>query len=336
VTGLLGGVVGGVLGVLGGGGPEPRRDRTDQVVVVTGASSGIGLATALLLAADGARLVLASRGTEALRRAEASCVEAGGQVTTVPTDVRDPDAVKVLFAEAVERFGRVDAVVHAAGVLAYGRFEDVPADVFEQVIATNVLGTGHIARAALDVFRDQGHGNLVVLGSVVGKIATSMMSNYQTSKWGVHGLVRALQVEVRETPGVHVTLVAPGGVDTPIYTQAGNYSGWEGRPPPPVYRPETVARAVVRGLDHPQREISVGFANSVMVFGFRALPWAYEAMVTPLMRALAMSSRPVPPGPGNVEGPREEGEQLRGEWLPHRLTEVVGLLAGRQGENDSD
>ncbi|MFL6131546.1 MAG: SDR family NAD(P)-dependent oxidoreductase [Nocardioidaceae bacterium] len=330
MTGLLAG-----LGRLAGPAAVERRDRSDQVVVVTGASSGIGLATSQLLAADGARLVLASRGAEALLRAEESCAAAGGDVLSVPTDVRDPDAVKVLFAETVERFGRIDAVVHAAGVLAYGRFEDVPADVFEQVIATNVLGTGHVARAALDVFRDQGEGSLVVLGSVLGKIATSMMSNYQTSKWGVHGLVRALQVEARETPGVHVTLVAPGGVDTPIYTQAGNYAGWEGRPPPPVYAPETVARAVISGIDHPRREISIGFANPLMVFGFRALPWAYEAMVTPLMRALAMSSRPVAPGPGNVEGPREDAEQLRGAWLPHRLTEVLGLLRGVPDQDPS-
>jgi NAD(P)-dependent dehydrogenase (short-subunit alcohol dehydrogenase family) len=319
------------LAALGLAGAE-RRDRGEQVVLITGASSGIGLATAHRLAADGARLVLASRGVEALRRAEESCTELGGVVLAVPTDVRDADAVKVLFAEALERFGHLDAVVHAAGVLAYGRFEDVPADVFEAVIATNVVGTGNVARAALEIFRSQRHGNLVVLGSVIGKIATSMMSNYQTSKWGVHGLVRALQVEARETPGVDVTLVAPGGVDTPIYTQAGNYAGWQGRPPPPVYRPETVAEAVVRGLDHPQREISVGFANSVMVLGFRAAPWAYEIMVTPLMRALAMSSRRVPPGPGNVENPHEAGEQLRGDWVPHRLTEVLALLRGHEGD----
>ena len=98
--------------------------------------------------------------------------------------------------------------------------------------------------------------------------------------------------------------------------------------PAPVYAPETVARAVVSGIDHPRREISVGFANSLMVFGFRALPWAYDVMVTPLMRALAMSSRPVPPGPGNVEGPHEDEEQLRGTWLPHRLTEMLELLRG--------
>ena len=253
----------------------------------------------------------------------------------VPTDVRDPDAVKVLFGEAVERFGHVDAVVHSAGVLAYGRFEDVPADVFEQVISTNLLGTAHVARAALELFRQQEQGNLVVLGSVLGKIATSMMSNYQTSKWGVHGLVRALQIEARETPGVHVTLVSPGGVDTPIYTQAGNYAGWEGRPPPPVYEPETVARAVVHGLDHPQREISVGFANPLMVMGFRTLPWAYDVLVTPLMRAMAMSSRPVPPGPGNVEGPHDDGEQLRGQWLPRRPLEMVALLRGRLGQGST-
>ncbi len=307
--------------------PSSQQDRRGQVVVVTGASSGIGLATALLLAAEGASLVLASRGEAALSRAEQSCREAGGEVLTVRTDVGDAAAVGRLFDATTERFGRVDAVVHAAGVLAYGRFEDVPAEVFEQVVRTNVLGTGHVARAALAQFRNQeSGGNLVVIGSVIGKIATASMSNYQTSKWAVHGLVRALQVEARTTPGVDVTLVSPGGVDTPIYTQAGNYAGWEGRPPPPVYSPQRVARRVVHAVDHPQREVQAGFANPLMVAGFRLLPGVYDALVTPLMRSLAMSSRPVAPTPGNVALAQEDGEALRGTWKRPTPGEVLRLL----------
>ena len=301
------------------------RDRSGQVVIVTGASSGIGLATVQQLASEGASVVLASRSLDALERAAKSCLDPDA-LLVVPTDVGEAEQVQALFDRTLERFGRVDAVVHAAGVLAYGRFEDVPADVFEGVLRTNLLGTGHVARSALQVFRDQAQGNLVVIGSVIGKIATASMSNYQTSKWGVHGLVRALQVEARQTPGVHVTLVSPGGVDTPIYTQAGNYAGWEGRPPPPVYSPERVARQVVHAVDHPQREVSVGLANWVMVTGFRLLPGLYDVLVTPLMRSLAMSSRAVAKSPGNTTTPREDGEELHGRWKRPTPAELARLL----------
>jgi short-subunit dehydrogenase len=308
---------------------ESARDRTDQVVVITGASSGIGLATALQLADGGATLVLASRGAQALARAEQQCRDRGAVVLVVPTDVGEPEQVDALFDRALSGHGHVDAVVHAAGVLAYGRFEDVPHEVFEQVLRTNVVGTANVARASLRGFTEQRPGNLVVVGSVIGKIATAMMSNYQTSKWAVHGLVRSLQVEARRTPGVSVTLVTPGGVDTPIYTQAGNYAGFEGRPPPPVYSPEHVAGRVVHAIDHPQREVNAGVANPLLVFGFRAFPALYDVLVTPLMRALAMSSRPVEPHPGNTVGPREEDERLRGRWKRPTVPEVVRLLLGR-------
>lgn len=308
---------------------EENARRDGQVVLVTGASSGIGLATALQLADEGASLVLASRGRDALSRAARQCRDRGAVVLEVPADVGEEAEVEALFERAVTELGPVDAVVHAAGVLAYGRFEDVPPEVFEQVVRTNVIGTANVARSSLHRFAAQEHGNLVVIGSVIGKIATAMMSNYQTSKWAVHGLVRALQVEARRTPGVDVTLVTPGGVDTPIYTQAGNYAGFEGRPPPPVYSPERVARCVVHAIDHPQREVAVGFANPLMVFGFRVLPGLYDVLVTPLMRALAMSSRELDRTPGNTTRPLEEGEQLRGEWKQPTVPEVVRLLLRR-------
>ncbi len=230
-------------------------DIHDLVVLVTGASSGIGRATAEQLARPGARLVLASRSAPALAEVERDCARQGATVLVVPTDVADTAAVVALFAAAVERFGRVDAVVHAAAVVAYGRLEDVPDEVFDHALNVNLIGTARVARTALRLFRDQGGGRLVLVGSLLGKIATPYMSSYVAGKWGVHGLVRTLQIEARQTPGVDISLVSPGGVDTPVYAQAGSYTGRIGRPPPPVDPPEKVARAVVRAIGRPRRAV---------------------------------------------------------------------------------
>jgi NAD(P)-dependent dehydrogenase (short-subunit alcohol dehydrogenase family) len=290
-------------------------ERPPRTVVVTGASSGIGRATAWMLAERGDRLVLASRSAEVLTTVEQECRSRGAaDVLVVPTDVGEAAAVDALFEAAVERYGGVEGVVHAAAVLAYGRFEDVPPAVFEATVRTNVLGTANVARAALRTFTGGDGGSLVVLGSVLGKMAAAFMTPYATSKWAVHGLVRTLQIEARATPGVSLTLVSPGGVNTPIYKLAGTYTGHQGHPPIPIDPPEKVAAAVVRALDRPRREISLGLANPVMVLGFRLLPGVFDVLVTPLMRAMGLSRERVTDHPGNVHDPVPELEQVHGEW----------------------
>jgi NAD(P)-dependent dehydrogenase (short-subunit alcohol dehydrogenase family) len=230
--------------------------------------------------------------------------------------VGDRDQVGKLFTQAQERFGRIDGVVHGAAVIAYGQFEEVPAEVFDRVITTNVIGTANVARCALRVFDEQQAGSLVVIGSVLGKIATPYMSTYSTSKFAVQGLVRILQIEARAKPGVHVSLISPGGVNTPVYEQAGTYTGRHGNPPPPVNAPETVAAKVVAALDRPRRDASVGPVNWVMVTGFRLLPAVYDVLVGPMMRLLGQGKPGVAPGPGNVFEPVPEKEAVHGRW-PH-------------------
>jgi NAD(P)-dependent dehydrogenase (short-subunit alcohol dehydrogenase family) len=304
-------------------------DVQHMVVLVTGASSGIGRATALQLARPGARLVLASRSAQALAEVERDCARQGATVLVVPTDVSDPAAVEALFAAGVDSFGRVDAVVHSAAVVAYGRLEDVPDEVFDHALDVNFLGTVRVARTALRLFRTQGGGRLVLVGSLLGKIATPYMSSYVAGKWGVHGLVRTLQIEARQTPGIGISLVSPGGVDTPVYAQAGSYTGRIGRPPPPVDPPEKVARAVVRAIARPRRETSVGLANGLTVTGFRFLPGIFDVLVTPLMSWGGQSRQRVAPHPGNVLEPHPEGEAVHGQWGRRWLRGVaVGLAAG--------
>ncbi|MEO7752104.1 MAG: SDR family NAD(P)-dependent oxidoreductase [Terracoccus sp.] len=283
--------------------------------LVTGASSGIGRATALLLAEQGWDVALLSRSEDVLEQVAQECRRHGVRAVVVPADVSDEPAVEAAFAAAVEGLGGLDAVVHSAASLAYGRFEDVPSEVFRGTTETTLHGTIHVARAALTHFRRHGErGSLVFVGSLLGKIATPFMSSYVTSKWAVHGLVRTLQIEARATPDIGISLISPGGVDTPVYRQGGTYLGVHGSPPPPVSTPEQVAAAVVAAIDHPERDRGVGIANPLVVFGFRVLPPVFDRIVTPLMRLGGLSREKSGPTPGNVLSPVPGLEALRGGY----------------------
>lgn len=260
-------------------------------------------------------MALVSRSGDRLSAVARQCEARGARTMVVEADVSDRDAVEAAFEAAREAHGRLDAVIHSAAVLAYGRFEDVPAEVFDAALKTTVTGTANVARTALAHFRDEHErGRLVVVGSLLGKIATPYMSTYITAKWAVHGLVRTLQIEARETPGIEISLVSPGAVDTPVYRQAGTYLGRHGRPPPPVDPPEKVAEAVTRSLSNPRRERSVGLANGIVVAAFRLVPAVFDVMVIPLMRLGGLSGSGVPPGPGNVLSPHPPGESVTDGW----------------------
>lgn len=196
-----------------------------QVALVTGASSGIGRATATSLAGRGWNVVLIARAHAGLADVERECAAAGATVLAVEADVSSHRDVEAAFQEAVAKFGRIHAVVQCAAVVAYGRFEDIPAEIFDQAISTNIVGPANVARAALRHFQQFGAGRLVILGSLLGKIAVPFMSPYVTSKWGVHALTRMLQIEARQTPGIRITLVSPGSVNTPAYSQPPITSG---------------------------------------------------------------------------------------------------------------
>ena len=274
-----------------------------RVHLITGASRGIGRDTALQLAEPSVGLVLCARARGPLDEVAEECRARGATVLVLPTDVRDGAAVERAFATALAEFGRLDGVVHCAAVLAYGRFDDVPPDVWEASVTTTLLGASRVAREALTAFRAHGGGRLVFVGSVLGKIAVPGMSSYVTPKWGLQGFVRTLQIEARGTSNVGISLVSPAGVDTAIYRLAGTYLGRHGQPPPPVAPPQRVAEEIVRALDRPRREVTVGPFNWAMVTGFRLLPQVYDLLVGPLMSRIALAREPVPPSAGNVLQP---------------------------------
>ena len=151
----------------------------------------------------------------------------------------------------MQRAGALDLVVHSATVMAYGDVEDLPAEVFEQVVDTAIHGTANLARPVLATFRRQGRGDLVVVSSLLASITAPTMGAYATAKWGQLGLVRTLQQETRDVPDIHVSAVSPGGVNTPIYYQAATVLGNTGHPPPPVYSPRRVGRAILAVAEKP-------------------------------------------------------------------------------------
>jgi NAD(P)-dependent dehydrogenase (short-subunit alcohol dehydrogenase family) len=294
----------------------PAEHAAPPSVLVTGASSGIGRATVLRFARRGSALLLVARGREALEDTAREAREAGaGEVLVCPADVTDAAAVENAVQTAVTRFGRLDVVVHAAQVMAYGRVEDVPREVYEAVVDTALHGTANIARTVLPVFRRQEAGHLVVVSSLLAEVTAPLMGSYVAAKWGQLGLVRTLQQETRDLPGVHVSAVAPGGTNTPIYYQGATYAGRAGRPPAPVYSADRVARAVLARLDRPRRLVHSGFANPVVVAGFRLFPAVYDALVGPLLKVFALASDDRRgPTEGNVFESRQSANATDGRW----------------------
>lgn len=287
-----------------------------RVVWITGASSGIGRAVAHACARRGDRLVLSARAADVLEEVRSECEDLGAtRVLLAPLDVTDGDAVTRAAEAAVEAFGRLDVVVQNAGVAAYSRLEESDEATFDRVVEVNVLGAFRVCRAAVTVFRRQRAGSLVVVGSLLGRVAVPYMGAYIVSKWGLRGLTRVLQTENADIPTLNITLVAPGGVDTPIYDQSANTIGRRPRPPFPVARPEKVAATVLRAMDFRGRELGVGWANPALYAASALLPGVWDRVAGTAMRLGGLSRTPVAAGEparsGNLHDPRPAFERLR-------------------------
>lgn len=279
--------------------------------LVVGGSSGIGLASARELTDRGYRVTVMARDADRLTTVAA---QLGADTGTAPADLLDGDAVTAAVQRIVAEHGTLDVVVHTAQVMAYGRLEDVPPEIFERTVETATHGTANLARAVLPVFRRQGRGSLVVVNSLLGHIVVPGMGSYVTAKWAQLAMIRTLQLETRDVPGIHISEVSPGAIDTPIYEQSANYTGRTPAPPLPVLAPAAMGRAVADCVENPKRHVDVGPANKIATLGFRVLPWVYDAIVGPLARVATLRGSHVPPSEGNVLSPTPDGEAERGGW----------------------
>jgi short-subunit dehydrogenase len=215
-----------------------------RVVVLTGASSGIGRATAHALARHGACLVLAARDRVALDAVAAECVQQGAETLVVPTDVTDADAMQALAAAAIARFGHVDAWINNVGIGALGLFDATPMAAHRRVVDSNLIGHMNGAHAVLPHFRERGRGSLINMISVGAFVPTPYAAAYTASKFGLRGFSEALRGELSGLRDVHVCEVFPTIVDTPGLTHGANYTGRQLGAPPPLVDPRRVATAL--------------------------------------------------------------------------------------------
>lgn len=296
------------------------------VVVITGASSGIGRETARMYAKKGSRLVLASRSKDALEAVAEECRARGAVAMVVPTDVSHEGQVRALAAAAHGEFGRIDVWVGNAGVFAYGAFEHLPSRVFRQVLETNLMGQVHGARAVLPYFRRQDSGAIVMVGSLYSRVGSPAISPYVTSKWGLLGFAESLRQELRGT-GIRVRVVLPGTIDTPIYQHAANVTTRHVHPLPPASSPTRVARAIVRAPRRRRHAVFVGRSQTVVLPVHRFAPPLYDGAAGWLMHNVQLRGEGADVTTGTVFDAPSSASPVTGGWRSGRRAMAIGATA---------
>jgi short-subunit dehydrogenase len=250
-----------------------------QVIVITGASSGIGLATAETAAGKGAKVVLAARSDQALTDLANRINASGGEALAVPCDVADRSQVLAVAEAAISRFGRIDTWVNNAGIGMDGRLDEVSEEDGRRLFDINFWGLVHGSLAALPHLKTNG-GALINVGSEVSEAAVPLLGMYVASKHAVKGFTDTLRIEVEEVDEapVSITLIQPTAVDTPFPRHARNYQEQEAKLPDPMIEPQQVADAILEAAVTPTRAKKVGGAAVLNTLMAKLLPGSGEKM----------------------------------------------------------
>lgn len=330
----------------------------EQVVVVMGASSGIGRETALRFARKGAKVVVSARSEEGLHSLVDEIRQGGGEAMAIPADVSEFEQVKTVADRAVETYGRLDTWVHAAAVVLYALFEDTTPEEFKRVVDINLLGQAYGAMAALPHLKREGRGALIHISSVEAKRAFPYHSAYAAAKHGIDGFLESLRVELRhEGVPVSVTQVLPAAINTPLFTKGRTKIGVKPVGAPPIYQPSIVAEAILYAAEHPVRDILAGGAAKGIIQTQRLSPGLFDAALVRVgFRAQRTNEPKSEDAPDNLYGPVQGQDKVEGDFsrwaLRHSLytwmqrhpgikrTATVGtvlgaaaLLSGRAGED---
>ena len=315
----------------------------EQVVVVMGASSGIGRLSALSFAERGAKVVVSARGEAGLRSVVDEIRAGGGEATAVMADAAEFDEVKAVADAAVGDYGRLDTWVHVAGVGLFAPFEGTTPEEFERVVDVNLMGQVYGAMAALPHIKNEGCGALVHLSSMGAKRSIPLQSAYCASKHGIDGFLEAMRVELRhEGWSIGATSIKPATTNTPFFDKSRTKLGVKPVAPPPIYEPRIVADAILHAAEKGPRDVIVGGASRAMILGQTISPRLLDAI---MQRRVAFQAHytdePKPEdapdnlfysteGPNTVQGSFGEWSHPRSfyTWLQTHPIVKRGLIAG--------
>jgi short-subunit dehydrogenase len=313
-----------------------RSQLHGKVVVITGASSGIGRATALEFASLGCRLVLAARRVSALEETAALCRARGGTAAFIATDVTVETDLERLRDAALAEWGRIDVWVNNAGTTYFARLDEGELRAHRRVIETNLIGAMVAARCVLPVFRRQRAGTLVNVGSVLSQVGQAFVPAYVVSKFGLRGLSEAVRADVADIPGIQVSTVLPYAVDTPHFQDSANATGKRAYAMQPVQEPETVARAIADVAARPRRQRYVPRYAAAGVALHWLWPGATEQLLQHALRSFHLVGRQAVTD-GNLFSPVADEGTVRGVRRPvigrtlfaFWMAGAIATLAGR-------
>lgn len=296
-------------------------------IVITGASSGIGAATAVAFARQGCHLVLGARGRAGLNDIAQRCRDAGGSAEVRVVDVTDATAVVAFAAQAKAVLGTIDLWFSDVGIGVLGKYGDVPIADHQHVINTNLVSHMNDAHAVLPIFLDQGHGIWVNMISIGGHITTPWSAAYSASKFGLRGFSAALRGELHDQPHIHICDVYPTFVNTPAVGHAGNYTGASLKFPPGALTPEKVADAVVRLARQPCASTVVGMPATMLKLGDFANPVSAPLMSRFLER-WSKRATPAPDSTGTMYAPPATASGIHGPQQKSDGLRNMALMAG--------
>jgi len=295
-----------------------QKPLAEQTIVLTGATSGIGLVTARMAADRGARLVLVARNEDALNRLVDEIRSDGGQAIAVATDVSKESQVKNIARQAIETFGSIDTWINNAGVSIYGKLEDVPDADSRRLFETNFWGVVNGSLIAAKHMEKKG-GTLINIGSTLSDRAIPIQGMYSASKHAVKGFTDALRMELEAIKApVLVSLVKPAAIDTPYKEHAKNYLGVQPENPPPVYSPETAAETILYCAEHPVRDVFVGGGGKALSVIGEYAPRVTDLYMEAMM--IDMQKTDIPAGDNPLESlylPNDGSLTERGGYRGH-------------------
>lgn len=312
---------------------------SDQVMVITGATSGIGLCTARRAAERGAKLVLVARNEGALKPLIQELTDQGHEAIYVVADVGRSDEVKEVAKTALDTYGRIDTWVNNAGVTIFGRLKEVTEEDSRRLFDTNFWGMVNGSLAACRAMADQG-GAIINLGSEVSDAAIPLQGMYSASKHAIKGFTDALRMELEEEgANISVTLIKPAAVDTMYVAHAKNYLDVEPRLPPPIYAPDVVADAILYAAEHSRRDIYVGAAARLLAAGSYYMPRIVDKVMERFMFRMQTTDKPAEPHQDALHKPAEdlkESEGMEGRVLRSSLYTLASTSLSTAGSLLSD